>query len=112
MDELINGEFNFNNRGLLEFKQDEKIFDLNNTSSGIKSIGMLQLLLENRKLKENTYLIMDEPEVHLHPEWQVKLAKIFVLLVKDLNVKLFINSHSPQFIEALEVYSTKYGLKD
>ena len=46
MDELINGEFNFNNRGLLEFKQDEKIFDLNNTSSGIKSIGMLQLLLE------------------------------------------------------------------
>ena len=112
MDELINGEFNFNNRGLLEFKQDEKIFDLNNTSSGIKSIGMLQLLLENRKLKENTYLIMDEPEVHLHPEWQVKLAKILVLLVKDLNVKLFINSHSPQFIEALEVYSTKYGLKD
>ena len=112
VDELINGKFNFNNRGLLEFKQDEKIFDLNNTSSGIKSIGMLQLLLENRKLKENTYLIMDEPEVHLHPEWQVKLAKILVLLVKDLNVKLFINSHSPQFIEALEVYSTKYGLKD
>ena len=112
VDELINGEFNFNNRGLLEFKQDEKIFDLNNTSSGIKSMGMLQLLLENRKLKENTYLIMDEPEVHLHPEWQVKLAKILVLLVKDLNVKLFINSHSPQFIEALEVYSTKYGLKD
>ena len=112
VDELINGEFNFNNRGLLEFKQDGKIFDLNNTSSGIKSIGMIQLLLENRKLKENTYLIMDEPEVHLHPEWQVKLAKILVLLVKDLNVKLFINSHSPQFIEAIEVFSTKYGLKN
>ncbi len=112
VDELNGGEINFNNRGLLEFRQNGKIFDLNNTSSGIKSIGMLQLLLENRKLKENTYLIMDEPEVHLHPEWQVKLAKILVLLVKDLNVKLFINSHSPQFIEAMEVYSTKYGLKD
>ena len=112
VDELINGQFNFNNRGLLEFKQNGKTFDLNNTSSGIKSIGMLQLLLENRKLKENTYLIMDEPEVHLHPEWQVKLAEILVLLVKDLDVKLFINSHSPQFIEAIEVYSTKYGLKD
>ena len=112
VDELINGEFNFNNRGLLEFKQDGKIFDLNNTSSGIKSIGMIQLLLENRKLKENTYLIMDEPKVHLHPEWQVKLAKILVLLVKDLNVRLFINSHSPQFIGAIEVFSTKYGLKN
>ena len=73
---------------------------------------MLQILLENRKLKENTYLIMDEPEVHLHPEWQVKLAKILVLLVKDLNITLFINSHSPQFIEAMEVYSVKYALRD
>ena len=73
-------------------------------------MGILQILLENRKLNENSFLIMDEPEVHLHPEWQVKLAKILVLLVKELDVNLFINSHSPQFIEAIEVYSGKYGL--
>ena len=60
----------------------------------------------------DSYLIMDEPEVHLHQEWQVKLAQILVLLVKDLNVNLFINSHSHQFIEAIEVYSIKYGLRD
>ena len=112
LNQLIDGNFNFNNRGLIEFKQKDKIFDLPNTSTGLKSIGILQLLLENRKLKDNTYLIMDEPEVHLHPEWQVKLAHILVLLVKDLNVNLFINSHSPQFIEAIEVYSIKYGLRD
>ena len=100
------------NSGLPEFNYDDKNFNLQNTSTGLKSIGILQLLLENRKLKENSYLIMDEPEVHLHPEWQVKLAQILVLLVKDLNVNLFINSHSPQFIEAMEVYSIKYGLKD
>jgi len=112
INQLIKGSFNFNNRGLIEFKQKNKTFDLPNTSTGLKSIGILQLLLENRKLKENSYLIMDEPEVHLHPEWQVKLAEILVLLVKDLNVNLFINSHSPQFIEAIEVYSIKYGLRD
>ena len=112
INQLIEGTFNFNNRGLIEFKQKNKTFDLPNTSTGFKSIGILQLLLENRKLKENSYLIMDEPEVHLHPEWQVKLAQILVLLVKDLNVNLFINSHSPQFIEAIEVYSIKYGLRD
>ena len=33
---------------------------------------------------------MDEPEVHLHPEWQVKLAEILTLMVKDLNVNLFV----------------------
>ena len=75
-------------------------------------MGILQLLLENRELTENSFLILDEPEVHLHPEWQVKLAEILVLLVKDLNVNLFINSHSPQFIEAIEVYSVKYSLRD
>lgn len=63
------------------------------------------MLLENRKLPEDSYLIMDEPEVHLHPEWQIKLAEILVRLAKDLNVTLYINSHSPQFIEAIEVYS-------
>ena len=112
INEEIGGEFKFNNVGLLEFNQNNKIYELPNTSTGIKSLGIIQLLLENRKLNPNTFLIMDEPEVHLHPEWQVKLAKILVLLVKDLNVKLFINSHSPQFIEAIEVYSVKYGLKD
>ena len=112
INELINGKFNFNNNGLLEFKQNNRTFELSNTSTGLKSLGIIQLLLENRKLKENSYLIMDEPEVHLHPEWQIKLAHILVLLVKDLNVELFINSHSPQFIEAMEVYSIKYGLRD
>ena len=112
IDKLINGKFSFNNNGLLEFRQNDQTFELPNTSTGLKSLGIIQLLLENRKLKENSYLIMDEPEVHLHPEWQVKLAKILVLLVKDLNVNLFINSHSSEFIEAIEVYSIKYGLRD
>ena len=109
---LINGALKKNSNDVFVFKQNGNTFNLQNTSTGLKLIGMLQILLENRKLKENTYLIMDEPEVHLHPEWQVKLAKILVLLVKDLNITLFINSHSPQFIEAMEVYSVKYALRD
>lgn len=110
--ELIGGEFNQNNNGIFEFKQNGKTFNLQNTSPGLKSMGILQILLENRKLNENSFLIMDEPEVHLHPEWQLKLAKILVLLSKELNVNLFINSHSPQFIEAMEVYSGKYGFSE
>lgn len=33
-------------------------------------------------------------------------------MIKELSISVFINSHSPQFIEALEVYSGKYGLVD
>lgn len=94
------------------FKKGENTYSMENTASGIKQLGIMQMLLSNRTLTENSFLIMDEPEVNLHPEWQVKLAKILALLVKDLNVNIFINSHSPQFIEAIEVYSVNYGLKN
>lgn len=55
---------------------------------------------------------MDEPEVHLHPEWQIKLAELLVSLSKELNVTLFINSHSPLFIEAIRTYSEQKDLLD
>ena len=111
--DLINGNiyYNFEKQDFV-FKQGDDEYSMKNTASGIKQIGVIQLLLENRNLKENSFLFIDEPEINLHPEWQVKLAEILVLLVKELNIYLYINSHSPQFIEALEVFSVKYGIID
>ena len=83
---------------------------MKNTASGVKQLGILQMLISKRLLTKDSFLIMDEPEVNLHPDWQVKFAKIIVLMVKELGISLYINSHSPQFIESLEVYSAKYGL--
>ena len=83
---------------------------LNTTSSGIKEIGIIELLLKNNKLKENSFLIIDEPESSLHPEWEIKFAEILILLVKDLNIHIYLNSHSPMFIEAISLYSQYYGL--
>ena len=74
---------------------------MENTASGLKQLATIQLLLDNNELTKNSFLILDEPEINLHSEWQVKLAKLLVLLVKELNIYLYINSHSPQFIEAL-----------
>ena len=83
---------------------------LNSTSSGIKEIGIIELLLKNNKLKENSFLIIDEPESSLHPEWEIRFAEILVLLVKDLNIHIYLNSHSPMFIEAISLYSQYYDL--
>lgn len=112
--QLINGKLIFNSeKGSFVYQNnEEQEYSLRNTSTGIKQLGIIYTLLKNRKLKEGSFLIMDEPEVHLHPEWQIKLAEILVLLAKDLNVTLYINSHSPQFIEAIEVYSAKYDLRE
>lgn len=85
---------------------------MTNLATGIKSFSILAKLLLNGSLASGSYLIIDEPEVHLHPEWQVKLAKILVLINKVLNVKLVITSHSSNFIEAIHTFSTFENVKD
>ena len=44
-------------------------------------------------VKEKDYLIIDEPELNLHPENQVKIAKLLVRLVNS-GVKVIISTHS------------------
>ena len=95
--------------GFVFYKNDVP-FNMKNSSSGSKQIGSIQMLLDNNQLVENDFLIIDEPEVNLHPEWQIELAELLVQLVKDFNITVYINSHSPQFIEALEVFSVKYEI--
>lgn len=77
-------------------------------SSGIKEIGIIQTLIKNNKLKEDSFLIIDEPESSLHPEWEIRFAEILVLLVKDLNIHIYLNSHSAMFIEAISLYAQYY----
>lgn len=81
---------------------------MKNTASGIKQIAIIQTLLHNRFLDHNCVLIMDEPEVNLHPEWQIKLAEILVLLAKEGDITIYINSHSPMFIEAMDTFADYY----
>lgn len=93
-------------------KNSEEVSYTNTTPSGIKQIGVIQILLYKGKLKNGSFLIIDEPEVNLHPEWQFKFAQILVLLAKELNITLYLNSHSPMFIEAMEVLTQYYDLED
>lgn len=109
--DIIGGEIEFK-RGFRYVSEDSEPCSMQNTASGIKQIGVIQLLLSNRKLKEDSFLIIDEPEVNLHPKWQFKFAEILVLLVKELNISIYVNTHSPMFIEAIEVFSDYYDLKD
>ena len=104
--------------GKIEYEEDQYKYSsengvyssMINTASGIKQIGIIQLLISNHKLKPGSFFIVDEPEVNLHPEWQIKLSQILVLLASELNVIVYINSHSPFVMEALSLYSEYYGI--
>lgn len=82
-----------------------KELTLSAMASGVKSFNILQLLAQGGFVGGvSKLLIVDEPENHLHPEWQLKYAELIVSLVaKGANIML--TSHSPYMIEALYYYA-------
>jgi len=70
------------------------------------------MLSQNNLLEENGTIILDEPEIHLHPEWQIKFAELIVLLQKEFGMHILLTTHSPYFLKAIQVYSKKYEISD
>lgn len=91
---------------------DQGKIDIKNASTGLKTFIIIKMLLENGSLQKNGTIILDEPETHLHPDWQIIFAELIVLLNKYLGMHILINSHSPYFVRAIEVYSAKHGVAD
>lgn len=89
-----------------------KVLDVRNLSTGLKTFIILKTLLANGTIEFNGSIILDEPEIHLHPEWQLAFAELIVLIHKKFGVHILVNTHSPYFLNALEVYTTKYDVSD
>lgn len=86
--------------------------NIKNLSTGLKSFALVKMLLEKGSLKEKDILILDEPEIHLHPEWQLMYAKMIVLLQKKFDLTMIITTHSPYFLDAIDVFTAKYEISD
>ena len=109
---IIGGKFSYdNNRKSIVFVKDDMSILPLNTASGIKSFGVLQMLLEGGFIDANRPLIWDEPENHLHPEWQIEFAKVIVQIYKS-GVPVVITTHSPYFLQAIRYYSAKEKVED
>lgn len=87
-------------------KNDKQTFKGAAIASGVKHLGIISILLQAGFFNKKTLLIFDEPENHLHPAWQVKIAEIIVNAVKE-GGNILLTSHSPYFIEALKIFSAK-----
>lgn len=110
-EEILQGEASFDNdafSGEFKYKRaDGREFDLLECATGVKSFALLQMLLKNLFLDENTLLIIDEPEAHLHPQWIIEYARLIVLLHKRVGVKFFIASHSTDMVSAIRYIAEK-----
>lgn len=123
LDLKYNFESYFNKLNLLldniELRPDNSTFKIHikNTDHEIKpdaissgeaeliSLGIECLVFEKEcHLEKINILLLDEPDVHLHPDLQVRLSEFLRNLVKNKNVNIMLATHSTSFLGALGNY--------
>ncbi len=109
--EIIQGDIESSGDSFIFNKMDGKNYDIINASSGTKSIGLLQYLVTNKALKKGSILFWEEPEVHLHPKWQLRMIELFVELM-NAGVKIVFSTHSPYMCDYLNAISQRQGFND
>ena len=98
---------------MYQFADDSsKELDVASLSTGVKAFLILKQLLLNGNLSDKDVIVLDEPEIHLHPEWQLLYAETIVLLQKKFDFHIVVTTHSAHFMEALELYSKKYEISE
>jgi predicted ATPase/cell fate (sporulation/competence/biofilm development) regulator YmcA (YheA/YmcA/DUF963 family) len=99
----ISGKLNLTASGDIMYINDDGVeIPLSLAAMGIGNIGTIDMLIRNNIINKGSFLIMDEPEVHLHPRWQVKLADILYQLAKA-GANVVIATHSIDLLKALQV---------
>ncbi|MGL5351439.1 MAG: AAA family ATPase [Cetobacterium sp.] len=76
-----------------------EVFDINGLSSGEKQLFMRALTLKMIEA-ENAIILIDEPEISLHPKWQQKIIKIYQNIGD--NNQVIIATHSPHIIGSVK----------
>lgn len=97
------GIANNHNRKVVEFEEYGKRMSIENLSSGEKQIVFRGgFLLQNQKTSEGAVILVDEPELSLHPKWQIEilsfLKKLFTNSDGQQTSQLIVATHSPFII--------------
>ena len=102
--DIIGGRFDYDPDDKSYYYESKGIkYSLDNVASGVKAFSALDLFIKYGVIRDDSTIILDEPETNLHPLWQVKFAELLVSLSENTGIRVVVNSHSPFFIEALEL---------
>ena len=72
------------------------------SSSMVTELAPIVLFIRHR-IKKGDLLIIEEPEAHLHPEAQRKIARVVARLVRA-GVRVMVTTHSDYFLDQLANY--------
>ncbi|MDR2870754.1 MAG: DUF3696 domain-containing protein [Deferribacteraceae bacterium] len=84
----------------------DQYVDLPDVGFGISQV--LPVLVQAYYAPHNSIIIMEQPEIHLHPDAQARLADVMIDVIKSKengilrNVQLIIETHSEHFLRRLQ----------
>ena len=110
--EILQGKMLISDNGELMFLSDkcsEKELPIHLSASIIKNLSGLLVYLKHLA-KRNDLLIIDEPEIGLHPDNQILLTRILVKLV-NAGIRILISTHSDYIIRELNNLIMLSGVK-
>ena len=108
---LLRGRVDISQNGDVEFIVGENInLPIQMSSSIVKTLSSLIIYLKYIAKKGDT-LIIDEPEMNLHPDNQILLARIFAQMV-NMGIKLVISTHSDYIIREFNNLIMLSGVSD
>ena len=99
--DIIGGDYTITQDNLLYYtpKGTQDKLTMVESSSAVRSLLDLGFYLRH-VARKGDLLMVDEPELNLHPENQRRIAKLFARLVK-LGIKVFITTHSDYIVKEL-----------
>ena len=83
----------------IEFEQNGTKIPLQVAQSSVQDLAVFLLYLKHMS-KQNDLLILEEPEISLHPRMQIRLARLIAQLVNG-GLRVLVSTHSPYFMEKL-----------
>ena len=92
------------------YETDSFLGPLDSASSMVTEIAPLVLAIRN-EVRRGELLIIDEPEAHLHPEAQQKMAAALAYMVRR-GMRVLITTHSDYFVEQLSIFHNASFLND
>ena len=95
----MNGKLEIGNDGEIKFKPNKspkKSLPIHMTASIVKSLSSLVVYLKHIA-EPNDLIIIDEPEINLHPDNQIILTRLFAKLINK-GFRFIISTHSDYII--------------
>ncbi len=86
-------------------------YEIHLVAEGLRKISLLTYLLRNGALSTNSILFWDEPEANMNPKL-IKEIVSFLVMLSNNGMQIFIATHSPYILEAMNNHLKKYKIRN